>query len=188
MTSTDEDDLDFSQVPDCAVNEFYRQAELCLQSTVQIAIAADSRATTLTGTLGTATAALLVVSANIGTKDKIDLPLLIAVLSGAGSLLTAAIFCAASARPIEFNVPGYQPRALYPSASSEKHIKLEAAADIQVRIDKNSKALERAATTLSRGRWIAFLSVPISIISYLLSSRWDLILAYALSLAHGRLQ
>jgi len=188
MTSTDEDDLDFSQVPDCAVNEFYRQAELCLQSTVQVAIAADSRATTLTGTFGAATAALLVIAANIGTKDKVDLSLLLAVLSGASALLIASTFCAASARPIEFHVPGYHPRLLYYAASSEKHIKLEAAADIQIRIDQNSVSLKRSAKTLSRGRVLALLSIPISILSYLLSSHSCLISKYVLSLMSGHLQ
>ena len=188
MASDEEDDLDFSQVPDAAVDEFYRQAELCLQSTVQIAIAADSRATTLTGTFGAATAALLVLAANIGTKDKIDFPLLIAILSGASSLLVASVFSATVARPVEFHIPGYHPRVLYVAASSEKHIKLEAATDIQKRIDQNSAYLGKAAKTLSRGRVLALLSVPISIISFLLSSHWDLVVACVLALLHGHLR
>jgi hypothetical protein len=45
---------DFSNVPRGAAKELCRQGELCLQGTVQLAIALDQRATTLTGVVGAA--------------------------------------------------------------------------------------------------------------------------------------
>ncbi len=164
MTSTDEDDLDFSQVPDCAVNEFYRQAEIYLQSTVQIALAADARASTLTGIFGAATVALLVLAANVANKSPIDAPLIASVIVGAVFLIIAAVFCAIAARPVEYFIPGYEPKRLYQAASSERHIKLEAASDMQIRIDRNRKTLRSAAMLLSIGRTLA-MAAPITAIA-----------------------
>ncbi len=161
-------DFDFSEVPIGAEAEFLRQAELCLQSTIQVAIASDSRATTLTGTLGAASAALLVLAGNIASKEGFRTDLLVSIMIGAVILIAAASFCAAAARPINFHVAGYQPAVLYEAASSERHIKLVTAADIQVRIETNNWSLAKASQALSFGRTLAIISPLISFIVFCL--------------------
>jgi hypothetical protein len=64
MASTSQpQQYDFSNVPAGAIREVHRQGEICLQSIVQLALAADQQATTLTGILGAASVALLVATA-----------------------------------------------------------------------------------------------------------------------------
>jgi hypothetical protein len=159
---------DFSNVPDEALNEFHRQAELWLEGTIKIAIAADGRATTSTGILSAATGALVVLAANLASSAAPNRALLAAVIVAALCLLIAAGFCATAARPIDFYVSGYEPKNLHPAAATEQHIKRVSAADIQFRIDSNKRALAQAAKALRRGQIIAAASAPIFIIIYCL--------------------
>jgi hypothetical protein len=53
---------DFSNIPAETIKELHRQGEICLQGTVQLAIACDQRATTLTSILGAGTIALMVAT------------------------------------------------------------------------------------------------------------------------------
>lgn len=59
---------DFSNVPDSAVKELHRQGELCLLGTMQLALAADQRATTLSGILGAGAVALAAATAGLNIK------------------------------------------------------------------------------------------------------------------------
>lgn len=148
-------EYDFSGVPEGIEAEFLRQAELCLQSTIQVAIASDSRATTLTGTIGAAAAALFVLAGNMASKDASRTDLLAAILVAAGIFALSAIFCNAAARPINFHTAGYQPAVLYYAASSDRHIRLEAVSDIQKRIEANNWSLAKASQALTFGRLLA---------------------------------
>jgi hypothetical protein len=56
---------DFSEIPDNAVKELHRQGELCLLGTMQLAVAADQRATTLSGILGAGSVALAAAMAGL---------------------------------------------------------------------------------------------------------------------------
>lgn len=57
--------IDFSTIPEGAIEEILRNGEACLEGTIQLAIAADQRATTMAGIFGAGSVALLAVAATI---------------------------------------------------------------------------------------------------------------------------
>ena len=146
---------DFSHVPDQAVGELYRSGETCLMGTVQLAIAADQRATTMAGIFGAGSVALLAAAATVQTGLQGNPALVWAALLTALPLFIAGLVCAWSARPADFYVAGYEPRLLAKSVSDDLWMKRYASEDIQIRIDRNRITLERAAALLSRGAAVA---------------------------------
>src|SRR5437016_1424724 len=87
---------DILALPDTIVATVHKQAEECLTGTVTLAVAADSRATTLTGIFGGAAVALLAAGATIlaAPDHQSYLPLLASALVAAFFLFTAALLCA----------------------------------------------------------------------------------------------
>jgi hypothetical protein len=152
--------LDLSAVPSDAIKELHRQGEACLQGTVQLAIAADQRATTLAGIFGAGGIALLAAAATVLAGAHPSLSLLGGAAATSVCFLAGAIFCAYAGRPIDFFVPGYEPRLLAPSATADEAWLLRyATEDIQQRIDANRGVLERSATHLRKAAILA-LSAP----------------------------
>jgi hypothetical protein len=151
--------MDLSEIPLPSIKELQRQGEACLQGTVQLALAADQRATTLTGIFGAGAVALLAAAATVLAGAHPDLSL----VCGAGVtslfLLGGAISCAWAGRPIDFFVTGYEPRLLAQSATDEVWMLRYAIEDIQTRIDANRRALERSARLLYQGALIAMAAV-----------------------------
>ena len=162
---------DFTEVDDQAIKEFHRQAELALEGTVKLAIAADSRATTSTSILSAATAGSLVVSANLAGAEHPHAVLIGSIVSASFCLLLAAAYCALASRPIDFYVTGYEPDLLFPAAVSDNHIRRVSTADIQMRIDANRVALKSAAETLRRGQALAALAPVVFLLTFCLFSR-----------------
>jgi len=151
---------DFSDVPDAVVSEFHRLAAENLDGTIQIAIAADVRATTLAGIFGGGSVALLAAVATIiaGGVEKYQMFVLPSVIA-AICLFFGAALCAWSGRPIDFFVGGYEPKLLQQSATDLTWMLRYAAEDMQVRIDANRAALARDAKYLQCGMIAAILGV-----------------------------
>ena len=149
---------DFSEVSADAISEFHRQAELYLEGTMKLALAADSRATTSTNIFTAATIGSLAIAANLAAKD-IANPVLIAPVVAAGVFLfAAAAFCGFASRPVNFYITGYEPDIFYDVATTELNMKRKSAEDVQVRIDYNKLCLAIAADTLRIGQALAALS------------------------------
>ena len=163
---------DFTDVPDEAVEELYRSGEACLQGTIQFALAADQRATTLAGVFGGGSVALLAVAATIRTASAGDPAFMWASIATAAVLFVGALICAWAGRPIDFHAPGYEPKRLAKSASDPVWMKRYAAEDLQVRIETNRAALERGASHLKRGAAVAALAPLIGIAVYLALAFW----------------
>jgi hypothetical protein len=161
---------DFSGVSDNIVKEVHRQAELCLQQTVQIAVAADQRASTLTGILGAGAIALLVASGNMLSAQTPKTALVAAAITAAIVLYLAALRCAQAARSTDYFLAGYEPRFWVGATSDEVWMLRFAAEDLQRRIDANRATLEVSSKMLTQGRSIALLAVPAGLAAYLLSS------------------
>lgn len=158
---------DYTKVSDSAVKEFHRLAEVCLQGTVQLAIAADQRATALTGIFGAAAAGLLITGANLFAGGHSH-PSVIAALGVAILILfIAAICCSQASKPVDFHVAGYEPKRLAASAIADDLTMLRySAEDIQSRIDANRNALSRAARLLTVGRRTAVAALPAAILVF----------------------
>jgi hypothetical protein len=165
-----EPELDLSAVPDGAIKELHRQGELCLQGTVQLAIAADQRATTTSGILGAGSIALMVAGASMVLNPASRPTLIGAVFGVAFTLLSGAILCARAARSIDYFVAGYEPRLLAKSASDEIWMLRCAAEDIQARINHNRKTLEKSSKMLTLGRAAAFAALPVGIMIFTIMS------------------
>jgi len=154
---------DFSNIPADAIKELHRQGEICLQSTMQLALAADQRATTLTGIMGAGAVALLAATATMISSAH---PSAALIGTGAGTatlLFVGALFCAWAAQPLDFFVAGYEPRRMAPAARDETWILRYATEDMQIRIDSNRASLVHASRLLTWGRSIALLAVPLGI-------------------------
>jgi len=103
-----DEDIDWSGVSDAMARQIVAQGETYLQAQLQAAIASDQRASTMASILATVAAAI--IAGSIAYWDKAgDVPVLLAGLTGAVGLLTAAGFAAWAARPTDFFFPGNQP-------------------------------------------------------------------------------
>jgi hypothetical protein len=158
---------DFSEIPDNAVKELHRQGELCLLGTMQLAVAADQRATTLSGILGAGSVALAAAMAGLISGAHPNLVLIVPAAITALFLFIAALLCAWSAQPTDFFVGGYEPRYLAISCADELYALRYAAEDLQMRIDANRATLERSASRQKWGRRLAAGAVPAGLIAFL---------------------
>ena len=149
---------DFSSVPDCSINELLRLAEKCLEGTIQLALAADQRATTMAGIFGAGSVALLAISATVLAGVTPDKPFINAAIAAAIVLFFAALLCAWAARPVDFYIAGYEPQKLAKSASEPLLMKRFTAEDMQMRIDNNRDVLDRASAMLRMGTALAFIA------------------------------
>ncbi len=163
-------DYDFSSVPDEAVKELHRQAEICLQGTVQLAIAADQRATTQSGILGAASVALLVASGNLASAQHPNPAFVLSTVVVAFLLFVGALFCGRAARSVDYHVAGYEPKSLVRAAKNEIWMLKCATEDVQRRIDSNRIILEEASKLLTFGRGVAFCAAPLGFAIYWLFS------------------
>jgi hypothetical protein len=102
-----------------SIREIQRQAELCLGGTVELAIAADQRGTTLAGICGAGAFALAAGMAGLLTASSVDGQLVGTASIASAMLFVAALIFAVSARPIDFYVLGYEPKALGGAAQQE---------------------------------------------------------------------
>jgi hypothetical protein len=165
---------DFSKIPAAAAKELCRQGELCLQGTVQLAVAADQRATTLTGILGAGSVALVAATVSLSINSDRKIALIASAVITALVLYCGALFCAWAARSADFHVAGYEPRLLATSATednTELWMQRYAAEDAQARIDHNRRELAKSARYLTWGRRIALCAVPIGAISFFVVGR-----------------
>jgi hypothetical protein len=159
--------VDLAGIPEASLREMHRQAEACLNGTVQLALAADSRATALTGIFGAGAVALLVMVAAVLTGDNSNLALVCAGSAAAALLFFGALVCAWSARPVDFHVGGYEPRLLAVAAGDEVEMIRGVTENIQTNIDANRAALDKAAHTVERGAQLAGASVPVGILVFI---------------------
>jgi hypothetical protein len=157
---------DFSNIPAAAARELCRQCELCLQGTVQLAIAIDQRATTLTGILGAGSIALVAATVSLSISPDRKIALIVSAAVTALVLYGGALLCAWAARSTDFHVAGYEPRKLAISATddnAELWMQRYAAEDVQARIDHNRRELEKSSRYFTWGRRIALCAIPIGI-------------------------
>jgi len=155
---------DFSGVPESGVKELHRQGELCLLGTIQLALAADQRATTLSGIFGAGAVALAAAMAGLVSGEHPNLVLIASAATTAFFLFVGALLCAWSAKPTDFFVGGYEPRYLAVSCADEVYALRYAAEDLQVRIDANRDTLEKSALRQTWGRRVAAAGVPAGVI------------------------
>jgi hypothetical protein len=150
--------IDLSAIPAETIGELHRQAEACLDGTVQVALGADARATTLAGIFGGGSVAILAGAATIASDPKHH-SLLLSAVAIAGAWFFAAMLCAWAGRPSAFFLGGYEPRLFEKSATDITWMLRYATEDMQVRIDKNRHALVKNARVLRAGFFVAVLGV-----------------------------
>jgi len=164
MASTSE--YDFSNIPDAAADEIYRSGEICLSGTVQLAIAADQRATTMAGVFGAGAVALLAVAATVRSGEISDPSFMWASVLMALILFFAALLCAYAGRPIDFFVGGYEPRLYVECAGDPYWMRRYASEDIQRRIESNRLSHEKSSRLLNCGALMAAISPIFGAVAY----------------------
>jgi hypothetical protein len=167
MDARTEEKPNFSRVPAEAVKELHRQGELCLQGSLHLAMAADQRATTMTGVLGAATVAVLAMLVPLLAAKPLSVPLVCAGTVTALCLFTAAMLCGWSTASGGLFVPGHDPGRLAHRAADETQLLRIALEELQARIDHNRLALEQASRRLMCARVFAMFAVPAGMAVYL---------------------
>lgn len=161
---------DFSNISLAAIKEMHRQGENCLKGTVQLAIAADQRATTLAGVLGGVSAAIMTVAAPLFMSASSNLALTCATLAILLFLFIGAGCAAYAAKPSDFYVAGYEPRRIACSAQGDEPelwILRYATEDLQTRIDANRQALECTSAYLHCAVLAATFAMPAGVFIFL---------------------
>ncbi len=149
-----------------ALRELARQGEHCLHGTVQLALAADQRATTMAGICGAAAVALAAAVAVLFSAERPDAAMIVAFATGGLVLFVASVVCAWASRPIDFHVAGYEPRALSVAASQENWMLIYLIEDLQRRIDANRLAREAETRQYELGLLIAASAIPLAVAAY----------------------
>lgn len=165
-------DWDWKNIPDDSVRELLRQAELLLDNTLRVAVAADQRAVMLAGVFGGAAVALLAAVAAVLSGTAPRMPLVAAGGTSAVLFLAAALACAVSAQPARFHVGGYEPRKLIASASDHVWILRYVCEQTQDDITFNRGALDRAAAWVRAGLWLGLAAALAGPAAFLVS--WGL--------------
>jgi len=172
-------DLDCSMVPDNAIGELHRQAEMCLQGTVQLATALDQRATATSGIFGVGALALFTAAAAMsGAAARPIVPFIVGAAVTAVLLFCGALFCAWAARSADFFVAGYEPRFLVKAASDEHWMLRYAVEDIQTRIDANRMAQEYSSRLFTWGMRVGLIAVPCGIAAFFMAVLFELRLPF----------
>jgi hypothetical protein len=102
------EDEGWSGVSEAMARQILLQAETYLQAQLQLAISADSRATSMASLYVTLTLAVLGGGLGYWHETGAWSPLLAGLVSG-GFLTGAAVFAAWAARPVDFYLPGNVP-------------------------------------------------------------------------------
>lgn len=164
--------LDLSGIERSELEEIHRQGEACLQGTLQLALAADQRATIMSGIFGAGAVALLGAAAGVlGSATPLTnaTPLLVALLSAAAIWIVGMVLCALAAQPVKFHVAGYEPKKLAGYAADRTEILRYASEDLQDRINHNRDALDDAGRYFKRGTRVGFAGPVVGVVAYLFS-------------------
>jgi hypothetical protein len=140
-----------------------RRAERCLDGTLKLALAADQRGTTMTGICRAVAAAFVAAAATLQVGGSPHGLIEAAYIVAAFQFVAALIF-AWSSRPVDFHVPGYEPRHLSQSASDEGWMLVYAATDLQKRIAYNRRKLVVGGLLFNAGMVIAGLPLLVGLL------------------------
>jgi hypothetical protein len=158
--------MDLSEVPQESVQELHRQAEACLSGTIQLAIAADQRATTMVGVFGAGSVALLAAIATVLAATSPHNSFIAGAGTMAALLFAAALTSGIAAAPTDFHVGGYEPKRFARSASDFVWMLRYAVEDMQDRIEFNRAVLERSARLLRVAMAFAVAAIPLGVLVF----------------------
>lgn len=149
--------MDLSNAKRSVAAEIVRQAELLLDRQLDLATAADERATSLAGTFclaGTAIIAGLItlVGAHPSTSD--SLPILLGGVVSSGMFLWAALVCVRTTLPADFGIAGNEPTNWEEPVIAETRLTamlISQAENYQEHMEVNHQTLRRNAARFKRG-------------------------------------
>ncbi len=159
---------DWAGVSEEMARQILNQGELYLQGQVQLAIAADQRATTAASIL--ASMATAVAAAFLAFADAFqDKAALAAGLTGAGFLLIAGCFAAWAARPVAFDLPGNHPDKWFDDRKDGLTQRLGRESEsYQRRITHNDSVMAANKGWIIIAFGLALLAAPMSVLIWLL--------------------
>jgi hypothetical protein len=160
--------MGLSEVPLVNVQELHRQAETCLAGTVQLAIAAAQRATTMAGIFGAGSVALLAAIATVLAATAPNTPFIGGACGTAALLFLAALTSAMAGAPTDFHVGGYEPKRFMRSAGDLAWMRRYAIQDMQDRIDVNREVLARNAHLLRVAMAFTVAAIPMGCLLFIL--------------------
>ncbi len=161
------EDVDWTNVSEDMARQILAQGELYLQGQVQLALAADQRATTA-ASIFASTAAAVVAAFIAFWDDSQDRTALLSGLIGAAFLMTGALAAAWAARPVNFEITGNHPRQWYAGRTAAIVPMIGGEAEsVQRRIDANDKRMAINHAWLRAGFNVAMLAPVASLVAWL---------------------
>lgn len=155
---------DWREVGDAELDLLFAEAKEALQGTVDLGVSSDQRSATLAGVFGAGAFALFTISATIFADQDKPVIFLVGALLVGSLLLVASGFCTLAAWPGDFFVSGYEPKRLFPSATSKPWMQRYTIEDIQFRIETNRREIEREARLTG---WAIRFALAAMIVSFL---------------------
>jgi hypothetical protein len=169
-----------AKVPDWAkgdiepIKESCRLGETLLVAQVQLATAADQRASVLAG-IYVAAATGIIGAVATGDAFKTNHALTSGAMVTTAAFLIAAVLCVTATLPRDFWTPGNLPSEWYDDIASGKDFKVsigEQAAHYDEHIDANNKLMARNARFFSGGALLGIAAPILGAIFYWLTSHW----------------
>lgn len=167
MTDEPAAKVDWNDVDVEMARQILAQGELYLQGQVQLAIAADQRATTAASIFGSMATAVAAVVIAFWDNSKDDAALA-AGLVGAALLLAAAVFAAIAARPVAFDVAGNHPAKWIDDRKGSLVARIGRECEsYQRRITFNDSVMSRNKGWITIAFGVALIAPPVSVLVWL---------------------
>ena len=165
----------YSRADSDTIKEIVREAEAYIDGQVTLATSADQRASVMASVFaaaGTAiAAALMTVAAQ--QHDVSYAPILAGGGFAAALFIIGAAFCVAATMPVDFSLPGSQPKNWKRDLENGTPLVqslAEQAANFQCKIDDNSKVLKRNARLFMMGAISGILAPFMGLVIWILIS------------------
>jgi hypothetical protein len=148
------------------VKEILREAEVNLQGQLSLAIAADQRSSVMASLFTAAAAAIVAGLITLASTDNASHPIAIYTGGAVAAMLLAAgaSLCIWAARPINFYVPGNEPKSWYGDIANPRELKVllgEQAEVYQEMIDDNMRTLSKNSQRFIAGA-MAGMAAPLA--------------------------
>jgi len=152
------DTVDWSEVDEGMARQIFEQGQTFLQAQLQVALAADQRATAIAGLFATVGTAAIGGAFAYWDKEADSAILVAGVLTGVG-MIAGALRALWAARPVPFNTAGNYPNKWYECRTEPLALMLGAEAEnYQACITENEAILKANGAAIRQGATLAVAS------------------------------
>jgi hypothetical protein len=166
---TDPSKWDWSAIPETSAREVLRLAELTMADLLHASLAADARATTLSGIFAGVSAAGLAAAVATGAMRHPDPGVVVVLGVMSAGFLGASFVCVHAGRPTEYFAAGYEPAKLQRCAADARWLVGYTVESLDRRIAHNKERLRRSAVWTAVAHKVALISVALGALTFAIS-------------------